>query len=421
MKPVFSDLGAKLGGPCGIQELMDDLGQALSTHPNMRMLGGGNPAAIPEMQALWRDQWRALVDEEPDRLDRALVNYDPPAGNTRFREVMAAFLQRECGWSCEAKNIAVLPGGQAAFFYLQMLLVGGSGGRQMLYPIAPDYIGYANQGLHAESLASVPGQIEQRGAHRFKYHIDFERLRARLSPQTAGLCLSCPTNPTGNVVSAEELDQLRELAREQRVPLILDQAYGMPFPGAIYVDWKPVWDEGIIASISLSKLGLPGLRTSVIVADESVVTALANMNSVVALANGNIGQALLQPLLEDATLTRCAREVIRPFYQRRRDFAEAVLSEALGDAVPYALHESQGAFFLWLWLRDCPVTSAELYRRLKEREVLVVPGHYFFFGLEEAWQHQHECLRITYSQPEAVVREGLQILAEEVRKAYAEG
>jgi valine--pyruvate aminotransferase len=123
-------------------------------------------------------------------------------------------------------------------------------------------------------------------------------------------------------------------------------------------------------------------------------------------------------LLEGDRLIRCAREVIRPFYEEKCRLANRLLREALGDRVPYALHASEGAFFLWLWLKDCPVKSPELYQRLKQRKVLVVPGHYFFFGLSEPWAHQYECLRITFSQPESVVREALHILADEVVKAY---
>lgn len=417
--PAFSSLGQKLAGPCGIQELMEDLGQAMSSDPHMRMLGGGNPAAIPEMQALWREQWRRLIDDEPDRLDRALVNYDPPGGSPAFRRAMAAFLQRECGWTCTEKNVVVMPGGQAAFFDLFTLLAGHDGQKKILFPIAPEYIGYANQALHPDAFVSIPGAIEDLPDHTFKYRIDFDRLRAALTPDIAAICLSCPTNPTGNVVSPDELTQLRQLAAAHRIPLILDQAYGMPFPGAIFTDWPPVWDENLIVSISLSKLGLPGVRTSVIVAQESVTAALANMNAVLALANGNIGQALLLPLLEGDQLSRCVSGIIRPFYEAKSRLANRLLREALGDRVPYALHASEGAFFLWLWLKDCPVTAAELYQRLKRRKVLVVPGHYFFFGLAEPWPHADQCLRITFSQPEPVVREGLQILAEEVLAAYA--
>jgi valine--pyruvate aminotransferase len=414
----FSALGEKLAGPCGIQELMDDLGHALSSDPEMRMLGGGNPAAIPAMQALWREQWQHLVSAEPDRLDRALVNYDPPGGSPVFRRAFAAFLRRECGWTCEEKNIVVMPGGQAAFFDLFTLLAGHDGKKKILFPIAPEYIGYANQALHPEAFIAIPGAIEERPDHTFKYHIDFDRLRAALTPEIAAICLSCPTNPTGNVVSTSELTQLRQLAASHRIPLILDQAYGMPFPGALFVDWTPIWDEQLIVSISLSKLGLPGTRTSVIVAHEQITRALANMNAVLALANGNIGQALLLPLLEDDRLTHCAQDIIRPFYESKAQLANQLLRQALGDQVPYALHASEGAFFLWLWLKDCPVKSAELYQRLKLRKVLVVPGHYFFFGLQEPWSHQHECLRITFSQPESIVREALQIIAEEVIRAY---
>ena len=124
------------------------------------------------------------------------------------------------------------------------------------------------------------------------------------------------------------------------------------------------------------------------------------------------------PLLKDDTLLRVSSEVIRPFYRERSEFAVSVLREALGDKVPWALHAQEGAFFLWLWLKDLPITAAELYQRLKAREVLVIPGHYFFFGLDEPWQHRHECLRLTFSQNPEIVKEGLQIIAEEVIKAW---
>ncbi len=58
----------------------------------------------------------------------------------------------------------------------------------------------------------------------------------------------------------------------------------------------------------------------------------------------------------------------------------------------------------------------ELYRRLKERNVLVIPGEYFFYGIEqEDWQHRNECIRVSYAMDEVVVREGLRIIAEEVK------
>ena len=416
MTPQFSDLGNRFGGPSGIQELMEDLGQAMASDPEMRMLGGGNPAAIPEVQALWRQRLNDLCTD-PTRLDRALLNYDPPGGHPEFRERFANFLQRNLGWKCEAKNVVVMPGGQAAFFYLFNLLGGTKSGqrKRILFPIVPEYIGYVNQSIEPHSHLAFRPIIEERADHSFKYRIDFDRLK--ITPDVAAICLSCPTNPTGNVVSTDDLNRLRDLARTHGIPLLLDQAYGMPFPGAIYVDWAPVWDEDMVVSISLSKLGLPGVRTSVIVAHEKIADALANMNAVAALANGNLGQVLLNPLLEGDRLIRLSKDVIRPFYEERCSAATDILHQEMGDAVDYALHAGEGAFFLWLWLKSLPITTAELYQRLKRRKVLVVPGHHFFFGLDEPWQHQNECLRITYSQPKQVVHEAMRILADEVRSA----
>jgi valine--pyruvate aminotransferase len=63
-----------------------------------------------------------------------------------------------------------------------------------------------------------------------------------------------------------------------------------------------------------------------------------------------------------------------------------------------------------------PITSKELYQRLKKREVLVIPGHYFFFGhADPDWGHRDECIRVSYAMDEDVVRDGLRIIAEEVR------
>ena len=57
----FSLAGAKLAGRSGILELMDDMGHALAGDPEMRMLGGGNPASVPAVETLVRERptrWR---------------------------------------------------------------------------------------------------------------------------------------------------------------------------------------------------------------------------------------------------------------------------------------------------------------------------------------------------------------------------
>jgi len=112
-----------------------------------------------------------------------------------------------------------------------------------------------------------------------------------------------------------------------------------------------------------------------------------------------------------------SRKYIRPFYLAKKDKAVAAVREAFTD-LPCKIHKPEGAMFLWLWFEDLPITSLELYERLKKRGVLVVSGHYFFPGMDDGWKHSDECLRVTYSQNDEDVYRGIGIIADEVRRAY---
>ncbi len=420
----FSLTGEKLTARSGILELMDDLGRAMTLDPAMRMLGGGNPAAVPEMQAVWRERMQELLAEEGGAFDKMLGNYDPPQGNPLFLETLAALLRREFGWDVTAENIAVTNGGQSAFFFLFNLLAGEhSGGRhrRILLPLVPEYIGYADQGTGPEMFASCRPVIETLEDGVFKYRVDFDAVESRLKQgDIAAIALSRPTNPTGNVLTDEEISRLSMLADAHGIPLILDNAYGLPFPGAIFTQAAPFWTPNTIMTLSLSKLGLPGTRTAVVIGPPKIAAAIAAMTAIAGLANGNVGQRLVQPLLADGRVLELSRTVLRPFYEEKSRLACEWLREFTAGGLPCARHASEGAFFLWLWFPALKITSKELYQRLKERKVLVVPGEYFFFGLPPGdWPHTRQCLRVTFSQAPEIVREGLRIIVEEAMKASA--
>lgn len=413
----ITEVGERLSARSGISELMDDLGAAMTGDQagRVHMLGGGAPAAIPQAQSAWRDALQRLLGD-PAQIDKVLGVYDAPAGSPAFRRQVAEHFKTTLGWPITAANVAVTPGGQSAFFQLFTLL--GSAERPVTLPIAPEYIGYADQGWQAGLFRAHRPRIEEVGPHDFKYHVDFEALDLA---GAGAVCLSRPTNPSGNVLTDAELDRLVTLARKSDVPLILDNAYGQPFPGAVFTPaTPPAWDDSIIRVYSLSKLGLPGVRTGIVVATEEIARRVAAMTAVIGLANNNVGQAIVGPMLNSGALLRLCDVAIRPHYQRRALLAREMIDHAFGDAFPYRVHLTEGAFFLWLWLPELPIASRQLYERLKQRGVLVVPGEYFFYGLPEGdWPHRRQCVRITYSQSEGVVREGIHVIAELLRELHA--
>jgi valine--pyruvate aminotransferase len=419
MSYEFSIFGSHLGRGSGIEALMDDLGNAMADGGDILMLGGGQPASIPAMDAVWKSRLVEL-SAQPGGIARALTTYDPPQGNPRFLDAVARLLGREFGWPIGPENIAVTSGGQTAFFFLFNLLAGrqADGSRKkILLPLMPEYIGYADQGVDGSLFCALPPLIERTGPHEFKYRVDFDRLV--ITPDMAALCVSRPTNPSGNVLTDDEILRLSDLAETHGIPLLMDNAYGAPFPGILFASATPFWKPHVILTYSLSKIGLPGARTGIVVGPPDIIRALASLNAIVGLSNPSAGQQIMLPLVESGELLALSRDVVRPFYQDRRDRALDAVHQSFGERFPWAVHRSEGALFLWFWFPGLPVSSKELYERLKRRRVLVIPGEYFFFGdADPTGAHRHECLRVSYAMEESVVRRGLAIIAEEVEKCF---
>lgn len=415
----FSDFGKRFSGEIGIGELMDDLGDALVSDPAPLMLGGGNPAHVPEVQVLFRSRMEAILSRAGE-FERVIGNYDTPQGAKSFVGAIADLLHDEFGWKIGPENIALTNGSQNAFFSLFNLFAGkfeGGHSKQILLPLAPEYIGYSEVGLEPDFFCANRPDIELMEDGLFKYRVDFDRLE--VDGRIGAICFSRPTNPTGNVVTDEEVARLRERASSKGVPLIIDNAYGAPFPHIIHTQVQPVWDENMVLCLSLSKFGLPSLRTGIVVANQEVIRVLSRMTSVFSLAPGSLGPALALDLVRSGQITQISREIVRPFYEAKAKRAVIQLQTEIGGELPLRIHKPEGALFLWLWFKNLPISSWELYQRLKKKGVLVVSGHYFFPGMEgDDWAHKDQCIRVTYAQDDAVVEEGISLIAQEIHELY---
>ena len=77
------------------------------------MLGGGNPAQIPEMTTYFQTLLAQML--ENGKATDALCNYDGPQGKTELLTLLAKMLREELGWDIEPQNIALTNGSQSAF------------------------------------------------------------------------------------------------------------------------------------------------------------------------------------------------------------------------------------------------------------------------------------------------------------------
>ncbi len=410
----FSKFASRFDGDSGIVQLMDDLGNAMAGNNDLLMLGGGNPSHIPIVQECFRESLLRLI-KNPALFSHVIGNYELPQGNQDFINAIVAMINEQYDWGIKSENVALTIGSQSAFFFLFNMLGGeheDGTHHKILLPITPEYIGYSDVGLTTNLFYSYQPVIEKLDNHFFKYHIDFDKLTVR--ENTAAMCVSRPTNPTGNVLTDEEMLKLQAIAEQHDIPLIIDNAYGEPFPGIIFTETKPFWNNNTIFCMSLSKIGMPGTRTGIVIADDLIINSIRNMNAVINLATANFGPMIANDLLRSGEMQRLSQSEIKPFYQKKLKHALRVIRREF-DGINYYIHTPEGAIFLWLWLPDLSISTDKLYERLKSRGVLVVSGSYFFPGLKGNWEHKHQCLRITYSMDEDTVEKGIKLIADEIR------
>ena len=412
----FSRFGARFSGRSGTRDLMDDLGAVAREPERWINLGGGNPSAIPALEALFDEAIGAIGGQ---RGWSALYRgYDSPRGYEPFIEALVDHLNVHCGWQLTPRHVLTTPGSQASFFMLFNLFGGRhTDGRQrrIVLPQAPEYIGYSQSGVEDDVLRACRARIELVGEDRFRYQVDFDALT--LGEDDAAMCISRPSNPTGKLAGDDEMSRLSALAGARGIPFIVDGAYGLPFPGIVFAPATAAFDAHTILCLSLSKLGLAGLRTGIVIASPAIIDALVGINAMLNLAPNPLGARLLLELMRRHDLIGLARDLVQPHYAARAQLAQAIAARAFA-GLPCRLHASEGAIFLWLWFPGLPVPADVLYARLRARGVLVIPGTHFGPGLDAPWPYLAQCLRVSYAQSEEVLEAGFGAIAAEVRAAF---
>ncbi len=366
----FSDFGKKLTRQSGILMLMDDIGKPLPKDKKTSLLGGGNPARIPEVELMYRKQMLKILNAG-DSFENLLGHYDSSQGRNVFINEIASYLSATYKWKVGPENIAITNGSQSAFFFLFNLFSGTTSisketkiKKSIVFPLVPEYTGYADQNIEDGTFVSIPSCFSFYEDKTFKYCIDFDLLENYLENHNnvGALCVSRPTNPTGNVLTNAEIKRLAKLAEKYELPLFIDNAYGLPWPDIVFSDnAEPYWNENIVLSMSLSKIGLPSMRTGIIVADKKIITALSNMNAIATLSSGSMGQALASGLIVSGKLIAVAKKNVRPYYLQKSKQTQKWISKYFNDG-DYAIHKSEGAIFLWILMKDLSISTIEFYR-----------------------------------------------------------
>jgi len=186
---------------------------------------------------------RHVVEAGKRALDEGWTKYGPAPGFPEFREAIARYISRTRGITVALENVCVVPGGKPIMYFTMMALV--EAGDEVIYP-DPGFPIYESV-IRFLGATPVPVPLlESRG-----FSFDLGTLRDRLSDKTKMVVLNSPANPTGGVLSKDDLRQIAELLRDRDVMILSDEIYSR------------IWYEHEPASIS----SLAGMVEKTIILD----------------------------------------------------------------------------------------------------------------------------------------------------------
>lgn len=420
MNPALTQFGNQMSKITGVRAIMKDIIETLRAEEGKEFinLSAGNPVILPEVEQLWRDCTAQLLASS--EYGEVVCRYGLSQGYDPLIEAIANDFNRRYGLNLSNRNILITPGSQSIYFYAANAFGGHSQSgelKQVVLPLSPEYTGYGGVCLTPSAVVANKPTLEiDELAHRFKYRPDFSQLK--IDKNTGCVIFSRPCNPTGNVLTDEEVEKIAGLAAPFNVPVLIDSAYGPPFPALNFTEMTPKFGDNILHCLSLSKAGLPGERVGIVIGEPELVGVLESFQTNMCVHSPRYGQAIAAIAIASGALADIATNIIRPHYQHKFDVVENTLDHSMPKDLPWFLHRGEGAIFAWLWFRDLPITDWEFYEQLKQVGVIVVPGSSFFPGLQEDWSHKHQCLRISLTATDAEIETGMQRLAQVAQQVY---
>ena len=414
MNLLLSQFGEQMSQLTGVRAIMKDIIETLRSSEGKEFinLSAGNPVILPEVEQLWRDCTADLLASQ--EYGEVVCRYGSSQGYTPLIEAVVKDFNNRYNLNLTDRNILITPGSQSLYFYGANAFGGYTKEgrlRKVVLPLSPDYTGYGGVSLTPEALVAYKPKLDIDIAnHRFKYRPDFSQLQ--ITEDTGCVIFSRPCNPTGNVLSDEEVNKITSLARVYDVPVLIDSAYAPPFPALNFTPMTPQFGDNIIHCMSLSKAGLPGERIGIAIGDPKFINILESFQTNAAIHSSRYGQAIASRAINSGRLADISTNIIRPHYQHKLEILATTLDEQMPQDFPWYLHQGEGAIFAWLWLKDLPITDWEFYQKLKQVGVIAVPGSTFFPGLKEDWEHKQQCLRISLTATESEIAEAMKRLAQ---------
>jgi len=337
----------------GIRDFFD----IVSTMKDVISLGIGEP----DFDTPWHVRESTMF-----ALERGVTHYTSNYGYLELRQVLAKYVGKKFGaeYNPEDEILVTVGVSEALDLALRALVTPGD---EVLYH-EPCYVSYRATILFAQG---VPLAVETKPENGFR--LTRAMLEAKVTPKTKVLMLNFPNNPTGAVMSRQDLEDIAAFARERDLIVVTDEIYGeLTYDSAhtSIVSLPGMRDRTIFLHGFSKAWAMTGYRLGYACGPAELIEAMMKIHQYTMLCASSMGQkaaieALARP---DSDIGEMVNE-----YRRRRNFIAASFAD-----MGIECHRPLGAFYAFPSVAKFGLKSKDFaLKLLNEEKVAAVPGTAF--------------------------------------------
>ncbi|MER3400008.1 MAG: aspartate aminotransferase [Thermoflexus sp.] len=331
-------------------------------------------------------------------LEEGYTHYTPAAGIPALRQAIADYIRRTRGIPVGPENVVVVPGGKPIMFFAILALV--EEGDEVIYP-NPGFPIYESM-IRFVGARPVPLRLRMEN----EFRVDVEELAALITPRTRMLILNSPANPTGGVLTREDLAAIAELCLRHDLVVLSDEIYSrILYEGEhISIASFPGMLERTIILDGFSKTyAMTGWRLGYGVMPEPLAEAVTRL-----MINSNSCTAAFTQMAGIAALTGPQDDVDRMVaaFRERRE----VIVEGLNRIPGFRCLKPKGAFYAFPNIEGTGMSSRQLAAYLlEEAGVAVLSGTAF-------GEYGEGFLRLSFANSVENIRRALERIETAVRR-----
>ena len=300
-----------------------------------------------------------------ESLQKGKTYYSPNAGFTQLQLEISAYLKRRFDLSYRPEETIVTVGGSEAIDLAVRAIV--EPGDEVIVP-TPSFVCYAPI---VRMCGGVPVILETKMENNFK--ITPEELKAVITDKTKMLVLPYPNNPTGAIMTREELEALAPLLRDTNIVILSDEIYAeMTYDGAhcSIASLDGMWERTILASGFSKAYAMTGWRLGYLAAPAPLAEQMLKIHQYAIMCAPTTSQFAAVEALKNGD--EDIRMMVQEYDRRRRYIYEGL------KRIGIDCFEPKGAFYIFPDIRKFGLSSEEFCNRLLyEHRCAIVPGTAF--------------------------------------------